>query len=164
MKYVTFVIDPFGKVVRIYVDECCNGLKTAIAMILGTILGMIIIGLIFAFVMDKIYEFRTIIITLFSVITPLIIILGRAKISTLSSFLNFCYKLFIAPLFVIVMYTGITYKTTWFDNIDYSSISACIPFLLYLFLFPVICWYISAVLGGLVELLAGIDEEKKSYS
>ncbi|WP_394555275.1 hypothetical protein C1N61_26425 (plasmid) [Priestia aryabhattai] len=151
------VTDPFGKVVEM--TEECTGLKEILFVLALPFIIFAIVGITFAFAMDKIYEYRTFIITLFSIVTPLIIITGKAKLWALCSFLTFWYKFLIAPLFIVVMYTGITYKTTWFDNIDYSSFSACLPFLLYLFLFPFICWYVSYVLSNIVQLIAGLNED-----
>ncbi|MDU9693411.1 hypothetical protein O0Q50_19750 [Priestia aryabhattai] len=151
------VTDPFGKVIEI--TQECSGLKGILLILALPFILFATVGIAFAFAMDKIYEYKSNIITLFSIVTPLIIVLGRAKISALSSFLMFWYKFVIAPLFIVVMYTGIMYKTTWFDNIDYSSFSACLPFLLYLFLFPLICWYISYVLSNIVQLIAGLEKD-----
>jgi len=151
------VTDPFGRVIEITQES--SGLKVILFILILPFILFATVGIAFAFVMDKIYEYKFIIITLFLIVTPLIIVLGRAKNSELSSLLMFWHRFLIAPLFIVVMYTGITYKTTWFDNIDYLSFSACLPFLLYLFLFPLICGYLSKVISDIVQLYAGMDKD-----
>ncbi|MGF9891662.1 hypothetical protein ABEX78_23670 [Priestia megaterium] len=162
MQVFRVVTDPFGKVIEI-VEEG-NGLFSYIGYLISAVIGMVISGLIIAIAMDKIYEHRSGIINMFIVVTLLIALLGRIKQIGYAKFLLFFYYLFISPLFVLVLYTGITYETETFDHINTYSLSDSAPFLFYLFLAPVVCLYVGAVIGNILKLIAGIPKEKKLYS
>lgn len=123
---------------------------------------LVIAGFLMATFMDKVYENGSLITTIFAIFSVLFLLEKITKKTNGTTIIGQIHGKIVAPSFVLYIYAGLTYWTTWADDIsNSSSFMDDILFLLYIFCSPIVAFIVGPILTMLISIVAKVITGKK---
>jgi hypothetical protein len=111
----------------------------------GGIAIFVVASFILGMIMETIYQNGLIIVAAF-IISTLTLVISSIFNKNMNSILLKIHRFIISPIFILFLYSGILYWTTWADHIN--GFGEYLLFFIYLFLGPILSWIIGYMLAN----------------